>query len=1588
MTESTPSLPEESRRQGRIRKRILVPLVGTVVVFLAAALFGVFRMQEKQLHDSLQEGLLSFNFYLTDLARQEAAALESQLVLIRQRADLLEAWQRGDRDQLLARSQPLFDELNRSFRLTHFYFIGTDQVCFLRVHQPDRYGDTIRRHTMNEARRTAGLAAGVELGPLGTMTLRVVTPWVEQGTIRGYVEVGKEIDHFMPLLHHLVGGELLVTIDKQFLNRELWQEGLSMLGRHAGWDEFPGFVVTTGDRPDYPEPLRSYLTTLYSQEKPGWLEYSAGGRTFRVSAVDLFDVGKRRIGRVVVFFDVSDHLATLHEVFLLLAGIAGVASGSVLLFFFFHTGRIESQLADTIGSLAHEVTERTLAEERLTDYQGRLEEMVAARTGELETANLSLEREIADRRRMQDLLKLDEERLEAQLRLTGRQFGSETELIEFALEEAVRLTRSRVGYFHFYNDEESSLGLHTWTQAVLEECTATKVTHYPLAEAGIWADCIRLRRPVLHNDYSSVPGRRGLPEGHFPLFRHMSLPVMSGGRIEAVVGVGNKEEPYNQDDIRQLTLYFGNMLTLLQESRAETALRDSEAKYRGLFDGALDAILVAEADTGFIVDCNKAAADLVGRRREELIGMHQRELHPLASGEEEFSETFLEHRRLADGSVLETRLLTAAGLVRDVTVKANVFEYKGRRLVQGIFRDVTEQKRAQAALAKSEKKFRQLFDSASDAIFIHGEGGNFIEVNSAACLRLGYSREELLRLGPADIDEPEFAALVPERLAEIMEKGSAVFETAHRTRDGRVIPSEVSSRLIEFEGRQAVLSMVRDITERKEHEAQLLRAREEAEAANAAKSMFLANMSHEIRTPMNAILGLGYLALQTELTSGQRDYLNKIHSSARSLLGIIDAILDFSKIEAGRLELESTPFAVDQLLAHVANLTTVQAERKNLELVFAPTPELPARLVGDPLRLGQVLTNLVNNAVKFTERGEIVVSIAVQEERAGETVLRFSVRDTGIGMEPAQVEKLFQPFTQADSSTTRKYGGSGLGLSIVQALVNLMGGELEVESEPGRGSTFSFTAVFGRAAGRRPGETGSLPAIRGRRALVVDDNETAREILASMLKSFGMLATGVDSGAAGLAELERSMSRRETERYDLVLLDWRMPEQDGIDTARAIRANPRLTPAPALIMITAFGIENLADELHELRIGALLAKPVNQSSLYNAIMEAMDDERRPQRIKPAEFNDLQAGLARLRGARILVVEDHPLNQQVAREILEKAGFEVDMAANGREALDMLEAGLSCEGVLMDLQMPLMDGFEATQAIRGLGGRFSDLPILAMTAHALPEERQKCLAAGMNDHLAKPIEVGKLKAALVRWIKPGAGAGRQGRTFPEAGHRFSVPLPDHLPGIDIDTGLRRLGNNRELFRRLLAGMRAELPAVLENIQASLSTGDLEKAARLLHTLKGTAGNVAATELHRTTTALEREVREDLTADGGPALQGLRQAVEQFVAVTGSLEPEAQGRANDRAAASGEAAGTVDPEVVAPLLRKMAAALAINSMRARELVVPLGQLLASSLLVPELARLQEALDGLRFRDALAVVEEMARRSNISLKEETDA
>jgi two-component system, sensor histidine kinase and response regulator len=924
-------------------------------------------------------------------------------------------------------------------------------------------------------------------------------------------------------------------------------------------------------------------------------------------------------------------------------------------------------------------------------------------------------------------------------------------------------------------------------------------------------------------------------------------------------------------------------LRLLAQQSELTAQREqlqvSEERTRLILDST-DEGIYGMAPDGRITFVNAATCRLLGFTPEEMIGQPA---HPLI------------HHHRADGSVYPVeecpmRAACQRGEERRVDDeflwrkdgKGFPVEYASTPIVKDgailgavvSFTDITQRKEADQRLRETEQFFRSVLELAPDGLMVVDTSG-IIRLANAQCESLfGHTREELIGqsveiLVPADV-RPKHPGLREKfhRSPAARDMGAGQ-ELRGVRRDGSEFPVEIGLSPLPArgsEGSQVAVS-VRDVTERKEQETALKLAKAKAEEATATKSMFLANMSHEIRTPMNAILNMTGLALEADLPAKPHQFITVAHSSAKNLLGILNDILDFSKIEADKLELENASFSLREVLEEVTETFRSVVIQKHVELITHALPTVPDRLRGDALRFRQVLTNLVSNAFKFTETGEVLLKAEPVEQTADEIFLRVSVRDTGIGIPEEQQVRLFQSFTQADSSTTRKYGGTGLGLVISRRLARLMDGDLTFESIPGKGTTFFFTARLGIEAAETP--VRAVPAaVAERPVLIVEDTETSRELLETLLRSWSIPTVSVASAEEGLALLDLRNRTGGRDPFGLVVLDWMLPGINGLDAAERIRARDETRTLP-IVLISAYAGKEEEARCAALGVNVFLPKPITASSLLDAVVEAQGARVHAVRRK------LDAPLEREFDARLLLAEDNEANQMVATELLTRLGIELEIANDGREALDLIAAAPDrYAAVLMDVQMPEMDGLAATRALREIPA-VRNLPIIAMTANAMKADLDACLAAGMNDHVTKPIDRKQLLQTLRRWLPARVKSAADAAPVPTVRERTDIPT---LEGIDVAGSLERLGLEFESFRRMLIRFADTSNATFDPLRAAVAMSDCAAVAKHAHAIAGASGNLGADDLRAAAKALERAGR-----DGERDLAALHRDLENKAAV---------------------------------------------------------------------------------------------------------
>jgi PAS domain S-box-containing protein len=957
------------------------------------------------------------------------------------------------------------------------------------------------------------------------------------------------------------------------------------------------------------------------------------------------------------------------------------------------------------------------------------------------------------------------------------------------------------------------------------------------------------------------------------------IPVVARGHVTAFIEFfcDHRVEATNEQ-LELLEAISAELSRVAERQRAERDVREREleASRLAMVASRTDQMVMILDTTGRIQWANDACARFSGYSLQDVRGQMA---HTLLRGPQtDASATRVIAEAVVRGEPCRVEFIayTRDGEMRVLEVEGQPLRDDQGRYFQYalISPDITERKRTEAALRESAEYFRALFDESPVAASIQAPDFRIVRANAAHTRMLGYTIDQVIGKDPISFFHPEDVDAAHEARRALLraDRGPTTFERRMLTGDGRTI--WVRGHAVRFSdagGERYTLTILENITESKQVEQVLREAKELAESASRAKSQFLANMSHEIRTPMNGVLGMTELLLGTPLTDKQRRFAEAVYRSGESLLEIINDILDFSKIEAGKLELESVDFNLRTLVEDVFEMLASRAHQKRLELASRIEPSVPTIVRGDPMRLRQVLTNLVGNAIKFTDAGEVVVNVTCDAPRPDEPPrVRFEVRDSGIGMRPEALEKLFTVFMQADQSMSRRYGGTGLGLAISKQLVELMGGRITVESRFGEGSVFRFDVALPAGEASAVAGPASAAQLRGRRVILVEDNPTNRSILETQLRSFGMDVATADNGATAL-ELLRAAARASTP-FDAAVVDMKMPIMDGLTMATELRRDPQLA-AVRMVMLTSLGGGNEARLAYDSGIEAYLTKPVRQSELIEALARVLLTESPGA---PAVLTSAPG-----RRAQVLIVEDNPVNQEVARAMLVELGCSIRMAADGREALVALRDD-AFDLVFMDCQMPEMDGFEAVRRFRASAATGyatpGNVPIVALTANALAGDAERCLAAGFDDYLAKPVRKDQLDAALQRWVgEPGAGVPKAASdtTVPAVG---PIPEPatppvaqtadtagagDERPAIDVTVidlirDMERRGATR-LLERLISTYLTTAARLVAQAAYALKSGDIPSLQHAAHTLKSSSANLGAIELSRRFAALERHAR---------------------------------------------------------------------------------------------------------------------------------
>ncbi|MEI6673642.1 MAG: PAS domain S-box protein [Verrucomicrobiota bacterium] len=1388
--------------------RLLPPMTGIISLLMVAA--GTLLWQQQRLLLARETAADNSNIAggLAVALKQGATTLNATAQPIAEDAAVRKALRGNDTAELLATWQPVFDRLQRARQLSHFYFYDRARRCVLRVHRPGEQGGDLNNHsTVLKAERTGRAASGIELDALGTLTLRVVQPVFDGTQLVGYVELGKEIESELQMLHIRSGTHLTVLLRKGVLNQENWEKGMRLMGRKAEWDLLPHSVViyaSQGRLADAFMPLADEVAQGNYAKEEIQREVTTDGNDWRVSASPIRDATGAAVGDLLILRDITVAKAAFARLMALCE-----TAGAVLL----------ALLLSSIFVILRRADARILAQ------QAALHESEKKHRLLFESAGDAI--------------------------LIHDAHGRMLEVNPTACE--------RLGF----------------TYAELLAMTVAQVeAPAPAAHAA------ERSAKLMVNDRLTYETEHRCKD-------HSLIPVEVNARLITWDG-----QPVTMSVCRDLT----------KRKWAEAAWLEAEWKFRALFEKgpigvAYHEMIYDAADhpVNFLfLDANASYQEITGVNP---CGKTATEAFPgIATGAFDWIGTLGEVARSGKSIRLEQQLQP-----NDRWYDCVAYQYKPDHFVT-TFLNITERKQAEAQVltlleesnqarmallsiiedtTRTEADLKRLataIEQAAEIIVITNTSGVIQYVNPAFETITGYTREEAIGQNPRILKSGQQEAEVYRLLWATLASGNIwQGRLINRKKDGTFYTQETTISPVRNTASEifSYVAVMRDITAQKlaEDELQTInrnleaattRANEmatQAAMATLAKSEFLANMSHEIRTPLNGVIGMNGLLLDTDLDDEQLAYAEVVRTSGESLLGLLNDILDFSKIEAKKLDLETLDFDLSDLLEDFTATLALLAHEKNLELLCRVDSAVPERLRGDPGRLRQILTNLTGNAIKFTSSGEVEVRVDLLADTPDEVRLRFTVRDTGVGISSDKVAQLFSKFTQLDTSTTRQYGGTGLGLAISKELAELMGGEIGVTSQVGKGSEFWFTARLGRQEEAKPTADQPPAYLRGVRVLIVDDNATHREILATSLTFWGMRPVEAADSNAALQALNQGLD--EADAFQMVLIDMQMPGIDGATLGRTIKADSRLAPIH-MVIFTSLGAWDDTQDFEDIGFAAYVTKPVWPQALKAVLSRVLaePDGMELQRQPITTHNSTREALNQFSGhrVRILLAEDNITNQQVAQSILKKLGLRADAVANGAEAVKALET-IPYDLVLMDVQMPVMDGYDATLLIRSPQSsvRNHQVPIIAMTAHALRGDREKCLQAGMDDYVPKPVSPQSLAAILRKWLPADMTQG------PPEDEDSNTPFQPALGIFDQAGMTARLMHDAALIQMVSQGFLLDIPQQIIAIANHLEAGNALAVERQAHTLKGAAANVGGERLRELAAKIERAAAaNDLSA----------------------------------------------------------------------------------------------------------------------------
>ncbi|MBF0384501.1 MAG: PAS domain S-box protein [Candidatus Omnitrophica bacterium] len=1397
LTALTASGHGESSAKPALRR--LMPVLTVILTLLAVLAWALlWHQHQERINGRTALVAVQIKNELGQLLDMQAQGLVTALQAITMDDRARQGLKSGDRERLLADWKPLYETLHKEQGLTHFYFSDAKRVCLMRLHKPEKFGDRFDRFTILEAERTGKTASGIELGPLGTFTLRVVQPVFDGPTIVGYVELGKEIEDVLEgIKANHPGVDVAVTINKDMLKRELWESGMRLLGREADWERLPNSVIiyaSQGRLPDAFAALADDDPAVPHDHGIVEREIFTDNKYWRVTVMPLDDASGKEVGDLLVINDITGlKSAFIRDINL--GGAAGLILLAVILaIIFVILRRTDEGIQKQQKSLReseerqHLLTEHAVSaiavQEIVLDSAGRPVDYVFLSVNPAFEIHTGLKpAEVIGRRATEVFPGIEKTpfiEIYGKVALFGEPVSFEQYSEPLGRHYAINAYKIEEKRFAtIFNDITESKNMEKelkraheqyksmlqntpsisyrckhdkdWTMVFISDM-AYQMTGYPASD--FVGNAVRTFESVIHRDDTSFVAQS--VDSAISAKQPWEIEYRIVGKDGNILWVQERGTGIF-DDKGDIDCLDGIILNITDRKKVEEELLNSEKRFLDVLYASEDAILLIGDNT--FIDCNDATARMLGYpTREEFLQTHPSVLSPpkQPDGRDSF-EKAEEMMRLAfvkGFHRFEWMHRRANGEDFPVAVSLTPIISKGRKLLHCVWQDITERKKAEENLAKITEQYMLAVKGSNDGIWDWNIKHNSVFFSERWKEQLGYSDLELENAFVTfeNLLHPEDKKSTMEYLDMYLNgrKENYSIEFRMRHKDGSYRWILARGKALRDENGKAIrmAGSHTDITAAKQAEEKIIIAKQEAEKANIAKTQFLSNMSHEIRTPMNAILGYSSLMKQTPLNEKQREFLGMIDSGGSLLLGVINDILDVSKFELGKISLESIDFNLEYICHDVFKLLRPRMVELGLDGSVAIAKEVHLSLNGDPTRLRQVLINLFNNAVKFTKKGSVRLDVSVSKEPVkenGKQMIRFALKDTGIGIPEDKREEIFKAFTQADESTTRKYGGTGLGLTICKAIVETMGGKIWVESKEGAGSEFIFEIPMkvSEASSRKDIQPVAFSALKGRRVVIIDDTTQNRDIFTRYCEEAGMLVSGAfESGKEAYEHLSRV---DKGDRPDIVLLDVMMPGSSGHEIAGMIKGDTELAGIKLIAVTSDVGI-GTAKAAHGSGFDAYLTKPLIKEDLYRVIATLLGVRSRHEEIITRHMaNELAC-----QGMRVLVADDSIPNQMLMEEYLKSLGVSVVIVGNGEEALAELRKGKAFDLCLMDIQMPVMGGLEATQIIRAEISK--DFPVLALSAAVMQEDIVSGYAAGVTDYLIKPIDFGKLKEALIRWRK--------------------------------------------------------------------------------------------------------------------------------------------------------------------------------------------------------------------------------------------